>query len=188
MNIKKILYAPTFRECYQNEESIFKNFGLMGNELQIYLEQAEVELDIKLHPYSKIKSELINITSVNERINIINIEDVSSVFSEYDLLITDYSSLMFDFTILKKPVLISSFDLSDYMIDERGFYINFELELLSIMCRDWNDIIVKIKEMNEKKHYKVPRILEPLVLDETNLQECKLPYSTALYEKIKKIL
>lgn len=52
--------------------------------------------------------------------------DISELYLAADVLVTDYSSVMFDFAVLDRPIVLFAYDLDDYRDRERGFY--FELE------------------------------------------------------------
>lgn len=43
-----------------------------------------------------------------------------------DILITDYSSCMFDYAILNRPIFLFCHDLEHYRTEERGFYLNID--------------------------------------------------------------
>lgn len=53
---------------------------------------------------------------INDKVKILNPEDISyqNLFMDYDLLITDYSSLHFDFATLRKPVIYFQFDQKEF--------------------------------------------------------------------------
>jgi CDP-glycerol glycerophosphotransferase len=52
--------------------------------------------------------------------------DVSELYLAADVMITDYSSTMFDFAITGKPLLFYTYDLAAYRDSLRGFYFDFE--------------------------------------------------------------
>ena len=54
------------------------------------------------------------------------VEDIMEVLAMFDLLITDYSSVFFDYGILKKPILFYMYDLEDYKDSIRGFYFGID--------------------------------------------------------------
>lgn len=54
--------------------------------------------------------------------------DNRELFLAADVLITDYSSVMFDFAVTGKPMLFHTYDLQTYRDDLRGFYFDFENE------------------------------------------------------------
>ena len=52
--------------------------------------------------------------------------DINELYVMSDLLITDYSSVFFDYTILNRPVLFYMYDKDTYATDLRGFYFDLE--------------------------------------------------------------
>ena len=78
---------------------------------------------VKMHPYlserptcsAKYKDRLIDLTSKY---------DVNDLLFVSDLLITDYSSVIFEASIVNVPMLFFAFDLNEYSRD-RDFYCNF---------------------------------------------------------------
>lgn len=64
-----------------------------------------------------------------------------------DVLITDYSSVFFDFANLKRPMLFFTYDLEKYRSVLRGFYIDMEEELPGPMLFTTEEIIVSLKDL-----------------------------------------
>ncbi|WP_028784008.1 CDP-glycerol glycerophosphotransferase family protein [Thalassobacillus devorans] len=115
---KVFLFAPTFRD-YETE-NIF-NESQLDNINQI-LKKKSSKLYIKLHPFDKRK---IN-TDAYENIYLFSSgTNIQEVLPFVDVLITDYSSVVFDFLPLKKPVILYCNDLKKYS-ENRGFIIEFE--------------------------------------------------------------
>jgi CDP-glycerol glycerophosphotransferase len=54
------------------------------------------------------------------------IDDINELYLISDLLITDYSSLIFDYANLKKPIIFYMYDLNYYKEELRGFYLNLD--------------------------------------------------------------
>jgi CDP-glycerol glycerophosphotransferase (TagB/SpsB family)/glycosyltransferase involved in cell wall biosynthesis len=126
---KFIFYMPTFRNndlLNKNSSSNlfgFKDFNL--DKLENFLEENNFELIVKLHPIYKKKFNdiLFNCSRINMYPeNEANKEfvDVYEVLSATDILITDYSSVYFDYLLLDKPIIFSIADLNEYQ-KERGF-------------------------------------------------------------------
>ena len=72
---------------------------------------------VRLHP--KLKDVKFNATDL---INMSFYPDAQELIAAADILITDYSSVMWDFSLRKKPCLIFATDINDYEV-KRGFYI-----------------------------------------------------------------
>lgn len=84
----------------------------------------------------------------DENIRIISQNDVSysQVFSESKLLITDYSSVFFDFAYLKKPEIFFQFD-NDTFFEEhysKGYFL-YENDAFGDVLTDYKDVVAKIK-------------------------------------------
>jgi CDP-glycerol glycerophosphotransferase len=54
--------------------------------------------------------------------------DISRLYLAADVLVTDYSSTMFDFAVTGRPILFYTYDLADYQGRVRGFYFDFAPE------------------------------------------------------------
>ncbi len=118
---KVILYAPTFREAdyrygkgfsYQialDVERLRKRFGETACVLMRTHYLANAQFD-----YEKYEGFLIKVSGV---------EDVNRLYLISDLLVTDYSSVMFDFSILRRPMIFYMYDKEQYRGELRDFYI-----------------------------------------------------------------
>lgn len=51
------------------------------------------------------------------------IDDISDLYLVSDMLVTDYSSTMFDYAILRRPIVLFMYDLADYRDKLHGFYL-----------------------------------------------------------------
>lgn len=130
---KKILWMPTFRKSSvgdKRKDGLSKEgqLPLLTSEelvdLNKYLKGNKDLLIIKLHPMDTLVkkdfSELSNIkVIINDDFKIIG-EQLYSIFMEIDALITDYSSVYFDFMILNKPIGFVMDDIGEYS-SSRGF-------------------------------------------------------------------
>jgi CDP-glycerol glycerophosphotransferase (TagB/SpsB family) len=63
---------------------------------------------------------------VEPLIDVSDLEDVSDLLSEVDLMITDYSSIIFDFAVTMKSMIFLVPDLDLYRGETRGFYLDYE--------------------------------------------------------------
>lgn len=118
---KVLLYAPTFRE--QNLMRDYMDFRtpLPLKELSHSLGKDTI-LIIAPHP------SMTNAICTEKYDNIIEIRDISTIrlMSVADCLITDYSSVFFDFCMLNKPIIFFSNDLATY---KKDFYLDYTEEL-----------------------------------------------------------
>jgi CDP-glycerol glycerophosphotransferase (TagB/SpsB family) len=135
-NNKNILYLPTMREKHAG--NWLEDVSLVDfNDLNRILESQSRRMDVKLHPNEREK---FNINFKSLKILDSDV-DVYEILDDYDLLITDYSSVAFDAVEINLPVILYWPDHSFYMKNTRGFY--FDLENIFK-----NKIIKNLKELS----------------------------------------
>ncbi|MBP5853312.1 CDP-glycerol glycerophosphotransferase family protein [Citrobacter sp. AN-PRR1] len=97
---KKIFIAPTWQR-FDNTEILSKE---MLTQLLLYTSKNNMDVFIKTHPYRAVNFDS-NALKINNFYFIDADVDVYPFLNRFDALITDYSSIMFDFLLTKKPVL-----------------------------------------------------------------------------------
>lgn len=150
LNIKPnkflILYAPTFRNNYDNDP-----YDIDFKKLKSYITDKydkECEVIVKLHPLAIDKYQMLN---SNDFINANKYSDIQQLLISADIIITDYSSVMFDGLIANKPVIIYAKDIEEYN-NERGCY--FEFKDLPFQLATNNDELIEIIKNNNIKELK----------------------------------
>lgn len=68
-----------------------------------------------------------------------------------DLLITDYSSVFFDYANLRRPILFFTYDIDKYRDTLRGFYFNFEEVAPGPILMESSEVIDTIENINQLK-------------------------------------
>ncbi len=117
---KVILYAPTFRGNVETAISPDRlNFEKMSEKLS-----DEYVLILKYHHIVKSAPKITDeaegfVADLTEKMNISELLCVS------DICISDYSSLVFEYSLFGKPMIFFAYDLEDYF-ESRGFYYNYE--------------------------------------------------------------
>lgn len=145
---KLVLYAPTFRENPKNN-AVFDYF-----DIEKFIEELgdEYALAIRLHPnYAGYCDEenAIDLEELENKYDIINFtgfKDEQKLLLLADILIADYSSIMVDYTILKKPIVLFAYDLDDYLSNERGFYFDYRQMVPGRIVYDSDELIKVLKE------------------------------------------
>ena len=77
--------------------------------------------------------------------NLTNYQYVEDLYLISDVLITDYSSVMFDFALLNKPMIFFTYDLKDYEEKLRGLYVDFVKEAPGPMVFTTEQVIAAIR-------------------------------------------
>jgi CDP-glycerol glycerophosphotransferase (TagB/SpsB family) len=143
--IKKnvILFMPTWRE-YETKFSFFsKESGFNIEKINEFLKLHNALLVIKLHPAEK-KLEVIKILKSSPCIKIYNKKtDLYDFLKDVNILITDYSSIYFDYLLLDRPIIFTPFDFQEYST-KRGFYYDYNEVTPGLKAISWDDLLNKI--------------------------------------------
>ena len=78
--------------------------------------------------------------------------DISYLYLASDLLITDYSSVMFDYSILDRPMFFFAYDRKRYEDVLRGFYFDFPEEAPGPVVETTEELVEAIKQYDRKKY------------------------------------
>lgn len=172
---KLLLYAPTFRD---NE--------IQHAELKIQLDQLLSSIDkdyyigLRLHPHvaRHISYEGIGKERV---IDFSFYENINTLLFASDCLITDYSSIIFEYCVLEKPMIFYAYDLEQFSKEGRGFYEPYEIYVPGPVAATTEDIIQIIKE--NKFDYAKIRDFREEAYTYTDGQSCKRLLDQILIER-----
>lgn len=115
-----VLYAPTFRQDNRSERTpVITPF-----DVRALLEQLGDNTYLLLRPHYLNRIQVP--ADVKHRVlDAKKIEDVNVAYHAADVLITDYSSVMFDYALLRRPMIFFTFDYTRYMAT-RGTYVDLQ--------------------------------------------------------------
>lgn len=126
-----VLYAPTFRG-YSDEKRPYQ--GLDARRLKKRLGE-EFAIVHKTHPVFAAKT--IEAAGYDA---VIDTEfDVNELFCATDILVTDYSSSVFEYALLRKPLVLLVDDLASYERDP-GFYLDFRYDMVGEFAETTEDV------------------------------------------------
>lgn len=149
-NKRVILYAPTWRDNEYYEKGRYK-FATKMNFDKLYEELCDdYILIIKFHYLVK---ENIDWNKYNGFIIECDANwDIQELYLISDMLITDYSSVMFDYSILKRPMIFFTYDLENYKNNLRDFYFDMVNEVPGPICKTNKELINFIKNYDENSY------------------------------------
>lgn len=147
---KVILYAPTWRDN-QHKSGVGYTFE---NPLDFAKMKSDLGEDYMIlyrsHYFVGNNSGLANDDFV---IDVSKYPDIAELYIVSDILITDYSSVFFDYAILKRPIIFYMYDLEIYRDELRGFYISLD-ELPGEIIESQGDLASKIRDVKiDKKRF-----------------------------------
>ncbi|MCZ2258659.1 CDP-glycerol glycerophosphotransferase family protein [Sporosarcina sp. G11-34] len=126
----------------------FYNSLLQSDELAALID--EYNLDFEFYPHYEIQPYLDSFQLNNEKIKVLNKEvtDIQDLLISADLLITDYSSVFFDFLAMKKPVVFCHFDYEEFYEKQyKEGYLNLRDYPLGYVTNDIDETISSIKKV-----------------------------------------
>lgn len=134
-------YSPNFKNT-----EYFKFFNRLINDERIIQTLNEKGYKGKFYIHPNLEQQAIDFHS-NECIEVsTEITDYNKEFAENDLLITDYSSVAFDFAYLKKPVLYTQFDQETFFSEQlydKG-YFDYYRDGFGPVCDDYESSVKEI--------------------------------------------
>lgn len=165
-----ILYAPTFRD------NRIDKFDYNMNLCEVVQELPDNYILInKFHPfvnenYGKIEGERM--------IDLSDYEDLSRLLLISDILISDYSSIVFEYNLLNKPIIFYAYDKMEYEKHIRGFYRDYDesIKEMGQIISDKKDLSKEILKKTFKNNYDISSYID--------FQDSKS--TQRIYEKIYK--
>jgi CDP-glycerol glycerophosphotransferase (TagB/SpsB family) len=140
---KVILYAPTFRDHKSSVEPFTIDFLL---QLNAYCKEHNYLFLLKKHPWEKelkFPETLSNLKDVSSQVS-----DVQELLVWTDVLITDYSSVFFDFMVTGRPVIFYAYDLEEYQIHCRDMYYDYKSEIQGPIAKSENQLLDLIETID----------------------------------------
>jgi CDP-glycerol glycerophosphotransferase len=139
-----VLYTPTWRD-----DVVFNGSG-PGFALQLDLEDFARRLGddhvLLLRLHSMVADQL-DMPPGAPVIDVSRYRDVRDLYVAADLLVTDYSSTMFDFAITGKPILFFTYDLEYYRDELRGFYFDLTAAAPGPLLRTSEELVGAIRDV-----------------------------------------
>ena len=74
-------------------------------------------------------------------------DDIRELLLAADVLVTDYSSVMFDFAATRKPMLFFTYDLEHYRDDIRGFYFDFARDAPGPLLQTTEELVGALQDL-----------------------------------------
>ncbi|WP_437182795.1 CDP-glycerol glycerophosphotransferase family protein [Shouchella oshimensis] len=147
-NKKVILFAPTFRG--NGQSSAHYPFDVLKfDELYNNLKDEYVFV-FKIHPFVNNKV-VIPYQYVDFFYDFSDYQEINDLLFVTDILITDYSSVCFEFALLEKPMIFFAYDVEEY-IRQRDFYFEYQSFIPGKLAKSTEDIISSIR--NEDYDFK----------------------------------
>ncbi|TCP19003.1 CDP-glycerol glycerophosphotransferase (TagB/SpsB family) [Scopulibacillus darangshiensis] len=145
LNKKVILYAPTWRDDQFYEKGRYKfDLDLDLNEMKEKLGDKYIVI-LRMH---YLVAENFDLSPYEGfAYDFSKHEDIRELYLISDLLITDYSSVFFDYANLKRPMIFYVYDIDSYRDKLRGFYFDFEEKAPGPLVKTTEGVIKSISDI-----------------------------------------
>ena len=157
--IRSILVMPTWRDWIGGDRnlafrvkdfkktSFFKNWNELLNDENLLDLIKEKNIKIYFYPHINMMKLIKGFRVESKNIEFVPItHDIQDFFNKCDLMITDYSSAVFDFAFLGKPIVYYQFDLDEYRRRQyKEGYFSYEHDGFGDVLVDKNSVIDKIR-------------------------------------------
>ncbi|WP_294358665.1 CDP-glycerol glycerophosphotransferase family protein [uncultured Clostridium sp.] len=145
---KVILYAPTWRDNSFNVKGYTFKLEVNFNKWKEVLGEEYVVL---FKPHYLITNKFNNDGLEEFLYTIKEDKDINELYVISDILVTDYSSVFFDYAILQRPILFYMYDLKEYDEEIRGFYLDINKDLPGSIFTKEDDLLKKILNIEDYK-------------------------------------
>lgn len=151
---KVILYAPTFRDW--SKDTTGQNTYRIPMDFTKWQKQLGKEYVLLVNGHYAI-SKLLNLPPKDDFVvNVFGYPQINDLLKIADILISDYSSIVFDYSILGRPIFGYCYDLDEYMAI-RGSYIDVETFYCDGAIREEDDLLAAIVNIDYEKACKFTR-------------------------------
>lgn len=155
---KQVLIIPTWRDWLTTADRFLKSeyferySALINSPKLLELKNEGVDILFCLHPNMQ---QFTNYFNIPEGIEVIRQGDrlVQDLLKESALLVTDYSSVAFDFSFLHKPVIYFQFDRERFL-GKHPSHLDLDQALPGVIRDDYNDVITEIR-LSMKQGFKM---------------------------------
>jgi CDP-ribitol ribitolphosphotransferase len=145
MNKKLILYAPTFRDSEVAHPSIHLDIKKMAEELP-----DQYCLGLRLHPFVAERFHLEEDFG-GKVMDFSSYDNLNTLLMSTEILITDYSSIIFEYCVFRKPMIFYAYDLDEFSDHGRGFYRNYREYVPGPVVETTEEILTVIREKDWRK-------------------------------------
>jgi CDP-glycerol glycerophosphotransferase len=122
-----VLYAPTFRD----DQAVGNRFAFtLPFDLARFREAMGEDVVLLLRMHVLVRRGLkIPKEHAGTVMDVSDYPEIQELYLASDVLVTDYSSVFFDFATLRRPMVFFAYDLESYRDDLRGFYLDYQSDL-----------------------------------------------------------
>lgn len=166
-----IIYMPTHRPLS------FKSNPIEYQKLNDFAQQNNLKIIIKMHPFvaQKIRDDLSSYQNKNIDLTHLIIyeshKDIYPLLKYSNMLISDYSSVYFDYLYVNKPIVFFCYDYEEWVRGEQGIILDYFAHSPGDKCYDFDELLKNILKNLQKDDYEAERkiLLDKMFENQTSL-------------------
>lgn len=166
---KVFLYMPTWRD---DDPNYFSKANIDFEKLNAELRLHDYVLLLKLHPLTKFSSvdKYSNILQINNDV------DIYPFLTYTDFLITDYSSIYFDYLLLDKEIIFIPYDYEHY-VSKRELYFSYETITPGVKYKDFDEFINNLSNIEKLDYSEQRKSVKDLIIENYNFDASEKLYN-----------
>lgn len=137
-------FLPTYREQLGSIFTSARHDWAAFNE---FLRARNIVLLVKPHMYDKAGLGVLNNSQFSHLLPVEPLADIYPVLGLCDFMITDYSSVLYDFLLLDRPQLFFVPDYNSYTTEDRGFIYDFPLMAPGPLCASLDELCAGLEQI-----------------------------------------
>ncbi len=154
---KIVLFMPTWRDWLNKDEETFKESSFYKNYRELLKSEEFLSILRKhdavaqFYPHFEIENRFSHLLDFeSERVKVVSYSDtyVQDIVRTSTVLVTDYSSIAWDFIYLGKPVIFYQFDRKQYLLN-RGSYVDLKRDLPGEIAMSKQNVIENVERYLE---------------------------------------
>lgn len=150
----KVLYAPTWRK--EDNVHLFPFDNVNFDELEAFLAENNITIYIRLHPYNEISIDKEILKPHIKLYPTSECKEIMDMLCYFNGLITDYSSILYDFMLLNRPLMFFAYDFDEYKA-KIGFAVDYDTITPGYKPKNFEELKSDLLDMKEKDSFKEHR-------------------------------
>lgn len=153
-NKKVILYAPTFRDWIKDAGG--RNVYQIPMDFEKWKSRLGAQYVLLINGHYAIAELLSEMPKDEFVMNVFGYPQLNDLLKITDVLISDYSSIVFDYSILERPIFCYGYDLNEYL-ENRGSYVDIHSVFCNGVIQNEDTLIESIETMDYEEQCRFTR-------------------------------
>ena len=147
-NYIKILYAPTYRWNSEKEKKMIDNLIKAFDLIEKTMKDLNGQFVIRLHPHTwrNYAGQINNALKNYQHIIYDTEKDIYTTLVSYSIIISDYSSIAYDFVLLNRPIIFYCPDLEEFIKNEDKLNYDYMAYSPGPKTKNWKDTLLEVKK------------------------------------------